>query len=234
MAALDKVLKSNIRLIDYEKITDKDGNRLIAFGKYAGMAGAIDFLKGFGEYIMQMGISTPFLHCNCAYKYFDVADCYAHLRKIGEKIKEKEIPKELSPMIFAVTGRGRTAQGVLEVLENLPIKYIKAEDFEKFWETKDDPIHRKTIYVVNINTEDCIVPRDPDAKFDKADFYKNPSKYRSVFKERFLPYVSALFHCIYWEGSFPKYIKNKHLYNLANTSNLRLIGICDVKMQLGR
>lgn len=83
MAALDTVLKSNIRLIDYEKITDKDGNRLIAFGKYAGMAGAIDFLKGFGEYIMQMGISTPFLHCNCAYKYFDVADCYTHLRQIG-------------------------------------------------------------------------------------------------------------------------------------------------------
>ena len=126
MAALDTVLKSNIRLIDYEKITDKDGNRLIAFGKYAGMAGAIDFLKGFGEYIMQMGISTPFLHCNCAYKYFDVADCYAHLHQIGEKIIEKEIPKELSPMIFAVTGRGRTAQGVLEVLENLPIKHIKA------------------------------------------------------------------------------------------------------------
>ena len=83
MAALDTVLASNIRLIDYEKITDKDGNRLIAFGKYAGMAGAIDFLKGFGEYIMQMGISTPFLHCNCAYKYFHVADCYAHLRQIG-------------------------------------------------------------------------------------------------------------------------------------------------------
>ena len=83
MAALDTVLASNIRLIDYEKITDKDGNRLIAFGKYAGMAGAIDFLKGFGEYIMQMGISTPFLHCNCAYKYFDVADCYARLRQIG-------------------------------------------------------------------------------------------------------------------------------------------------------
>jgi len=36
-------------------------------------------------------------------------------------------------MIFAVTGRGRTAQGVLEVLENLPIKQIKAIDFEKFW-----------------------------------------------------------------------------------------------------
>ena len=48
MPALDTILKSNIRLIDYEKIADKAGNRLIAFGKYAGMAGAIDFLKGLG------------------------------------------------------------------------------------------------------------------------------------------------------------------------------------------
>jgi alpha-aminoadipic semialdehyde synthase len=77
------------------------------------MAGAIDFLKGFGEYILQMGISTPFLHCNCSYKYFELADCEAHLKQIGAKILEKEIPKELSPLIFAVTGRGRTAQGCI-------------------------------------------------------------------------------------------------------------------------
>jgi alpha-aminoadipic semialdehyde synthase len=89
MPALDAILKNNIRLIDYEKITDQDNNRLIAFGKYAGMAGAIDFLKGLGEYIMQMGISTPLLHCNSSYKYFDVADSYSHLKKIGEKIKQK-------------------------------------------------------------------------------------------------------------------------------------------------
>ena len=48
MPALDAILKNNIRLLDYEKITDEKGNRLIAFGKYAGIAGAIDFLKGFG------------------------------------------------------------------------------------------------------------------------------------------------------------------------------------------
>lgn len=93
MPALDALLNKNIRLIDYEKITDEKDNRLIAFGKYAGMAGAIDFLKGFGEYVMQMGISTPFLHCNCSYKYFDLADCFAHHSRIAAKIKEKEIPK---------------------------------------------------------------------------------------------------------------------------------------------
>jgi hypothetical protein len=57
------------------------------------MAGAIDFLKGLGEYIMQMGISTPFLHCNCSYKYFNIDECYDHLKSIGELIKLKEIPK---------------------------------------------------------------------------------------------------------------------------------------------
>lgn len=72
MAALDAILEKNIRLIDYEKITDEKNNRLIAFGKYAGIAGAIDFLKGLGEYIMQMGISTPLLNSNCSYKYFDL------------------------------------------------------------------------------------------------------------------------------------------------------------------
>ena len=89
MNALDAILKHNIRLIDYEKIVDEKGNRLIAFGKYAGMAGAIDFLKWLGEYIMQMGISTPFLHCNCSYKYFDVEDCYTQLKAIGTKIIQK-------------------------------------------------------------------------------------------------------------------------------------------------
>lgn len=48
MPALDAILTKNIRLIDYEKISDEKNNRLIAFGKYAGIAGAIDFLKGLG------------------------------------------------------------------------------------------------------------------------------------------------------------------------------------------
>jgi alpha-aminoadipic semialdehyde synthase len=231
MPALDAILANNIRLIDYEKIADEKNNRLIAFGKYAGMAGAIDFLKGMGEYIMQMGISTPFLHCNCSYKYFDIADCYAHLTAVGQKIKAKEIPKELSPMIFAVTGRGRTAQGVIEVLENLPVTHIKAKEVESIMADRDNPVHRKTIYLVNINTEDCIESRDPEGSFDKNDYYKNPSKYRCNFKEKYLPYISALFHCIFWEPSFPKYIKNKHLAALANTENLRLLGICDVNAE---
>ena len=49
------------------------------------------------------------------------------------KVKEKQIPKELSPMIFGITGRGRTAQGCMEVLENLPITKINSEELEAIW-----------------------------------------------------------------------------------------------------
>lgn len=62
-------------------------------------------------------------------------------------------------MIFAITGRGRTAKGCMEVLENLPITLIKPKEVEKTFKTKD-PKHAKTIYIVNINSEDVIVPRD--------------------------------------------------------------------------
>ena len=89
MPTLDKILEHKIRLIDYEKITNENNSRLIAFGKYAGIAGAIDFLKGFGEYLMQMGLSTPFLNANCSYKYFELKEAYDHLKMIGRKIVEK-------------------------------------------------------------------------------------------------------------------------------------------------
>jgi len=72
MPALDHIIKNNIRLIDYEKITDAKNNRLIAFGRFAGIAGALDFLAEFGKYILQMGFSTPFLHVNFSYKYFNL------------------------------------------------------------------------------------------------------------------------------------------------------------------
>jgi len=52
-------------------------------------------------------------------------------------------------------------------------------------------------------------------KFDKEDYYNNPGKYRNIFSEKILPYITALFHCIYWDKKFPRYIRNKDLKELA-------------------
>ena len=135
-------------------------------------------------------------------------------------------------MIFCVTGRGRTAKGCIEVLENLPVTTITPQQLEEVWTTREDPKHRKTIYLVSVNTEDCMEPLDPAGKYDKKDFYANPGKYTCNFGTKFLPKISALFHCIYWEPGYPKYVENKHLYQLAKDEKLRLLGVCDVTCDL--
>ena len=86
--------------------------------------------------------------------------------------------------------------------------------------------------MVSINTEDCMEPLDSSAKYDRKDFYANPGKYKCNFSTKFLPKISALFHCIYWEPGFPKYIENKDIYHLSNERKLRMLGVCDVTCDL--
>ena len=62
MLMLDDILQKNIRLIDYEKITNTKGKRLVAFGKFAGNAGTIDILSGLGSFLLSRGIGTPFIN----------------------------------------------------------------------------------------------------------------------------------------------------------------------------
>ena len=50
MELLDACLEKNVRLVDYERMCDESGQRVVAFGKFAGIAGMIDILNGIGEF----------------------------------------------------------------------------------------------------------------------------------------------------------------------------------------
>ena len=57
MPLLDRLRELNIRMVDYEcicepKVKGKLPQRIVAFGRYAGLAGAFDFLRGVGEYYL--------------------------------------------------------------------------------------------------------------------------------------------------------------------------------------
>lgn len=85
MPLLDAILQKKIRLIDYEKITDSKNQRLVAFGHFAGLAGACEFLSGLGVLLLKHGINTPFLFVSCPYQYID----YSHAKSVFAKIKLK-------------------------------------------------------------------------------------------------------------------------------------------------
>lgn len=61
MAMLDACLEKNITLIDYERMVDEQGARLVAFGKYAGVIGMINILHGLGLRFLALGHHTPFM-----------------------------------------------------------------------------------------------------------------------------------------------------------------------------
>lgn len=77
MDLLDAMLEKKIRMIDYECIREaktKEGEvpqRLVAFGRYAGIAGAFDFFRGIGEFMLQKKLQTPFIFLGSTYMYED-------------------------------------------------------------------------------------------------------------------------------------------------------------------
>jgi saccharopine dehydrogenase (NAD+, L-lysine-forming) len=93
MPLLQKIMDSGATLIDYEKITDEKGRRLIYFGPFAGDAGAIDILSLMGEHWNDKGLPNPLSSVRRAHEYASVKDAKQHLEKIGETIRENGFPK---------------------------------------------------------------------------------------------------------------------------------------------
>ena len=54
-------LLKGVRLVDYERILNDNGIRLVAFGKYAGVTGMINMLHGLGLRLLALGHHTPFM-----------------------------------------------------------------------------------------------------------------------------------------------------------------------------
>jgi hypothetical protein len=60
---LDTVVKSHVRLVDWELLTDNDGRRVVAFGWMAGAVSLADGLSALGLRALTLGIPSPFLVC---------------------------------------------------------------------------------------------------------------------------------------------------------------------------
>lgn len=135
MEMLDKILELKIRLIDYEPIKEA-GIRLVAFGRYAGIAGTVDFLRGIGEFLLEKKFSSFFINVGAAYMYENYDDMKDMLSKVGNNITTRGLPAEFAPYVFAVTSRGKVALGALEVLELLPHEYVEPDQLDSI--PKDD------------------------------------------------------------------------------------------------
>jgi alpha-aminoadipic semialdehyde synthase len=233
MPALRDILEKKIRLIDYECIREAEGpkpDRLVAFGRFAGIAGAIDFLQGMGEYLLNKKLYTPFLNTGYSYMFPSVDQAKESIKKVGELIKKKHLPKEICPFIIGFTSNGRVSKGAQEIISILPHQYVKPEELSKLLEDKQNA--RKDLVYITIIESKHMYEHKEHKDFNKDDFYKNPKNYISIFAEKFVPYLSVLYHCMFWDVTHPKILSRDEAHDLALQRKFRLFGVSDITCDL--
>lgn len=172
---LQQIVEKKIRLIDYERLMDKNGQRIIAFGRYAGIVGAYNTIYTYGH---KFGL----------YDLKRAKDCYDYdeVKKEFEKVK-------LPPVKIALTGTGRVAGGAVEVLEGMKIKKVTADEF----------LNQDFKYPVytQLKVEDYHQPKDKKS-FDLGHFYENPEQYISTF-DQYMTRADILISGVYWDPQAP-------------------------------
>jgi len=230
MPMLQRMLDLGCNLIDYEKVSDEKGRRLIFFGRHAGIAGMIETLWALGQRLDWEGIPTPFSQLRHTYEYKDLAEAKEAISEVGEKLKAEGLPESVTPLICGIAGYGNVARGAWELLDLLPIEEIEPQEVASFAEGPDYTAN--VIYKVVFKEEHTVEPISPEDRFELQDFYDHPEKYRGKF-ESYVPYLTLIVNCIYWEKKYPRLITKEYLRHLygAGKPRLRVIGdvSCDIE-----
>jgi hypothetical protein len=111
MPMLRQLLARGATLLDYEKITDAQGRRLVFFGRHARLAGAIDSLWALGRRFESEHLATPFSALEPAHRYPDLAAAKRALGGVGARVRLQGLPPALVPFVVGVTGYGHVAGG---------------------------------------------------------------------------------------------------------------------------
>lgn len=228
MPMLKRLMELGCSLIDYEKIVDDEGRRLVFFGRFAGLAGMIDSLWALGQRLRDEGIQTPLSDLEPAHRYENLETAKAAIRAAGERIATDGLPEGLPPLVIGIAGYGNVAKGAREILAELPTREVKPEELA----TLDLKPSANCLYQTTFKEEHIVVHRESADLFQLQDYYRNPERYTSVF-DRYLPHLTVLMNCNYWDERYPRLVTIDELRTLfggPTPPRLRVIGDlgCDV------
>ncbi len=228
MPLLKDMIKSKINLIEYEKIANEKGQRLIFFGHYAGLAGMINSLWSLGLRLKAKGFDTPFLKLKQSHKYSSLEEAKAVISEIGFDIANEGLPKELQPVTIAFTGYGNVSKGAQEIAALLPIKEVTpAELLSIEKKNKSD----KVLYKVVFGEKD-LAKRIDGSDFVLQEYYNSPELFEGVF-EQYIPKITVLMNCMYWDDRYPKLITKEYLKNEYDEATHSLLVVGDVTCDPG-
>uniref|UniRef100_A0A8C5MT24 Alpha-aminoadipic semialdehyde synthase, mitochondrial n=1 Tax=Leptobrachium leishanense TaxID=445787 RepID=A0A8C5MT24_9ANUR len=209
MSLLDEILKLEIRLIDYEKMVDHRGMRVVAFGQWAGVAGMINMLHGLGLRFLALGHHTPFMHIGMAHNYRNSSQAVQAVRDAGYEIALGLMPKSIGPLTFVFTGTGNVSKGAQEMFNELPCEFVEPHELREVSKTGD----LRKVYATVLSRHHHLV-RKPDGVYDPVEYERNPELYTSRFNTDIAPYTTCLINGIYWDPHTPRLLTRQDAQRL--------------------
>ncbi|MFX1604474.1 MAG: hypothetical protein ACFFDD_01075 [Promethearchaeota archaeon] len=228
MPMLKQMMEIGATLIDYERVVDEKGRRLIFFGNWAGMAGISDTLRILGKRLKLIGIKpNPFAEMKTTLEIKELDELKEEFKLLGNRIEEQGLPSELTPFVVGFAGYGNVSRGAQEIFDILPHKTVTPDELPSLIP------ETKSIYKCVFKEEHMVKPKDPSAEFDLQDYYKNgKTKYEGIFYKH-IPYITVLMNCIYWSDKYPRLITLDFIHNHWNKDERRLQVVgdisCDIK-----
>ena len=190
------LLEKRNTLIDYECLEHADGTRIIGFGFFAGIVGAHNGMMAYGN---RTG----------AFK----------LQRVGsvnsfQKLIHTYFGLKLPNIKIAVTGTGRVAHGVLEIMNLMGIHEVEPDEY----------LERDFVYPVYVHLKGANLYRHKETgKYNRNDFHENPQHYICVFTD-YISNTDILINGIYWEKNIPRLFKMEDL----KKADFRIKTIADI------
>ena len=196
---LQQIISKNITLIDYECLEHPDGARILGFGFFAGIVGAHNGMVAFGK---KSGLFS-----------LENVDPKKDLRYLIHSYFGLKLPN----IKIAVTGSGRVAHGILEVMNLLDIKEVEPDEY----------LEKEFTYPVYVHLKGAnLYEHKVTGTYERRDFHKNPESYNSKFKP-FLSETDILMNGVYWEQGIPRLFELNDIDN-----NFRVKTISDISDDL--
>ncbi len=180
------MIEKRIRMIDYECLTYADEQRILGFGMFAGIVGAHNALLTYGHKFGNYWL--PAAHEVRSYK--ELIKAYERMR--------------LPNMKIVVTGSGKVASGVLDILSQLDIEAVEPEDF--LTHEYEYPVF------THLKGADLYARKDNDL-FHRDDFHAHPEAYKCLFSS-YVNQADILLNGIYWEGRIARLFEKEDIKRL--------------------
>lgn len=198
---LQEVIRKKIRLIDYECLKDEHGQRLIGFGRFAGIVGAYNAIRGWG-------LRTENYQLPPAHTCYDKNDLFSHFQN-----------KNFGNTRILLTGGGKVGNGALETLHAAGFTQM---DWKSFITEKN------TAGPVFTQIEFPVYNKRKDGKaFTSDEFFSNPGDFESDFV-RFMPYADIYIAGHFWSAGSPHFFTSDDLASPHNRIKLIADISCDI------